>query len=47
MTTAMEDTGTLQSMTFLAKAGRVDLNRVMVLREGWKEYRDHVPGGKR
>ena len=88
----MEDTGTLQSMTFLAKAGRVDLNRIMVLRtasdfdqprpgmsaaeslaqtkigqysgylpaleaawrvgntvvarllEGWKEYRDHVPG---
>ena len=31
-TTAMEDTGTLQSLTFLARAGRVDLNRVMVLR---------------
>jgi purine nucleoside permease len=31
-TTAMEDTGTLQSLTFLANAGRVDLNRVMVLR---------------
>ena len=28
----MEDTGTLQSLTFLARAGRVDLNRVMVLR---------------
>jgi purine nucleoside permease len=32
VTTAMEDTGTLQSLTFLAKAGRVDLNRVLVLR---------------
>ena len=31
-TTAMEDTGTLQSLTYLAHAGRVDLNRVMVLR---------------
>jgi purine nucleoside permease len=32
VTTAMEDTGTLQALTFLSKAGRVDLNRVMVLR---------------
>jgi len=31
-TTAMEDTGTLQSLTFLANAGRVDLSRVLVLR---------------
>jgi purine nucleoside permease len=31
-TTAMEDTGTLQSIEFLAHAGRVDSNRVMVLR---------------
>jgi purine nucleoside permease len=31
-TTAMEDTGTLQSLEFLAHAGRVDLNRVLVLR---------------
>lgn len=31
-TTAMEDTGTLQSLRFLANAGRVDWNRVMVLR---------------
>lgn len=31
-TTAMEDTGTLQSLTFLAHAGRVDANRVLVLR---------------
>lgn len=28
----MEDTGTLQSLSFLASAGRVDLNRVLVLR---------------
>ena len=32
VTTAMEDTGTLQSLTFLAKAGRADLSRVLVLR---------------
>ncbi len=31
-TTAMEDTGTLQSLEFLAHAGRVDANRVLVLR---------------
>jgi purine nucleoside permease len=31
-TTAMEDTGTMQALTNLAKAGRVDLNRVLVLR---------------
>ncbi len=31
-TTAMEDTGTLQSLESLAHAGRVDLNRVLVLR---------------
>ncbi len=31
-TTAMEDTGTLQSLQFLANAGRVDLKRVLVLR---------------
>jgi purine nucleoside permease len=28
----MEDSGTLLSLTFLAKAGRVDLQRVLVLR---------------
>ena len=28
----MEDTGTLQSLTWLAKAGKVDINRVLVLR---------------
>jgi purine nucleoside permease len=31
-TTAMEDTGTLQSLQFLAAAGRIDFSRVMVLR---------------
>ena len=30
--TGMEDTGTLQSLKFLAQAGRVDWNRVLVLR---------------
>jgi purine nucleoside permease len=32
VTTAMEDTGTLQSLQFLAAAGRVDARRTMVLR---------------
>jgi purine nucleoside permease len=32
MVAAMEDTGTLQSLTFLSQAGRVDLQRVLVLR---------------
>ena len=32
VTTAMEDTGTLQSLHFLAKAGKVDAGRVLVLR---------------
>ena len=31
-TTAMEDTGTLQSLEYLANAGRVDGHRIMVLR---------------
>jgi purine nucleoside permease len=31
-TTAMEDTGTLQSLQFLSSAGRVDFKRVLVLR---------------
>jgi len=31
-TSAMEDTGTLQSLTFLAKARKIDYSRVMVLR---------------
>lgn len=32
VTSAMEDSGTLQSLTFLANAGKVDLDRVLVLR---------------
>ena len=32
VTTAMENTGTLSSLQMLAKAGRVDWNRIMVLR---------------
>ncbi|MFY9803151.1 MAG: purine nucleoside permease [Candidatus Acidiferrales bacterium] len=32
MVCGMEDTGTLQALTFLAQAGRVDFNRVLVLR---------------
>ncbi len=32
VTSAMEDSGTLQSLTFLGKAGKVDYSRVMVLR---------------
>ncbi|HMG88369.1 MAG TPA: purine nucleoside permease [Terracidiphilus sp.] len=31
-TTAMEDTGTLQSLKYLAKAGRIDWQRILVLR---------------
>ena len=31
-TTAMEDTGTLQSLTWLAKANKLDIHRVLVLR---------------
>lgn len=34
VTSAMEDTGTLQSLTFLGKSGKVDLQRVLVLRTG-------------
>jgi purine nucleoside permease len=32
VTTAMEDTGTLQSLEMLSKAGRVDFQRILVLR---------------
>lgn len=32
VTTAMEDTGTMQSLTFLARAKKVDVQRVLVLR---------------
>jgi purine nucleoside permease len=40
----MEDTGTLQSLTFLAKARRVDLGRVLVLRAG-SDF-DYPPPGR-
>ncbi len=43
VTTAMEDTGTLQSLTFLSKAGKVDLNRVLVLRTA-SDFDQPVPG---
>ena len=32
--TAMEETGTLQALSFLARAGCVDLRRILVLRTG-------------
>lgn len=32
VTSAMEETGTMQSLTFLARAGKVDTSRVLVLR---------------
>lgn len=34
VTSAMEDTGVMQSLTYLSKADKVDLNRVMILRAG-------------
>lgn len=34
VTSAMEDTGSLQSLTFLSNAGLVDVDRVLVLRTG-------------
>jgi purine nucleoside permease len=43
VTTAMEDTGTMQSLTFLSKAGLVDLNRVLVLRTA-SDYDEQRPG---
>src|SRR5262249_31120779 len=43
VTSAMEDTGTLQALTFLAKARRVDLNRVLVLRTA-SNYDQQRPG---
>jgi purine nucleoside permease len=43
VTTAMEDTGTLQSLTFLSKAGRVDLSRVLVLRTA-SDFDQPAPG---
>jgi purine nucleoside permease len=43
VTTAMEDTGTLQSLTFLSKAARVDINRVLVLRTA-SDFDQSPPG---
>lgn len=39
----MEDTGTLQSLTWLAKAGKVDIKRVLVLRTA-SNYDQQRPG---
>src|SRR5262249_10254512 len=43
VTTAMEDSGTLQSLTCLNRAGRVDLNRILVLRTA-SNYDQQRPG---
>jgi purine nucleoside permease len=43
MIAAMEDTGTLQALTFLGNAGRVDLQRVLVLRTV-SNYDREAPG---
>lgn len=43
MVSAMEDSGTLQALTFLSQAGRVDLRRVLVLRTV-SNYDREVPG---
>jgi len=44
VTTAMEDSGTMQSLTFLHAAGRVDKRRVLVLRTGsnFDQQRDGI-----
>lgn len=44
VTTAMEDTGTMQSLTFLHGAGRVDKRRVLVLRtaSNFDQQRDGI-----
>ena len=44
MVTAMEDSGTMQSLTLLANAGRVDLRRVLVLRTV-SNFDREPPGG--
>ena len=44
VTTAMEDTGTMQSLTFLARAKRVDVRRVLVLRTA-SNFDMQWPGG--
>ncbi len=43
VTTAMEDTGTLQSLTWLTKAGKVDVSRVLVLRTA-SDFDQQHPG---
>jgi purine nucleoside permease len=43
MISAMEDSGTLQALTFLDQAGRVDLKRVLVLRTV-SNYDREAPG---
>ena len=43
VTSAMEDSGTLQSLTFLAQAGKVDRQRVLVLRTA-SNYTMQPPG---
>lgn len=44
VTTAMEDTGTMQSLTFLARAKRADVGRVLVLRTA-SNFDMQWPGG--
>ncbi|HEY0943688.1 MAG TPA: purine nucleoside permease [Opitutaceae bacterium] len=44
VTTAMEDTGTLQSLTWLDRAGKVDVQRVLVLRTA-SNFDMQWPGG--
>lgn len=44
VTTAMEDTGTLQSLTLLDRAKRVDVKRVLVLRTA-SNFDQQMPGG--
>src|SRR5579863_9362390 len=43
MVSAMEDTGTMQALTFLSRARRVDINRVLVLRTV-SNYDRQAPG---
>jgi len=43
MVAAMEDSGTLQALTFLSRAGRVDPQRVLVLRTV-SNYDREAPG---
>ena len=43
MTTAMEDTGTLRALTNLTRAGRADVNRVLVLRTA-SNFDQQAPG---